>query len=417
MHPDVQDLLASLPARRLGEWNSVKEVGLERPAQVVPIDPKDDHYYGDKDWRQQTAEKLQRRFNPDSKNVLPRAITRPTASSGVLMKNVELMQQWTLNARSIANVEMELAGVYEAVQRFPNLRLLCIRGISDIVGFKRAEAWTKYACLTSAAFAYGLIQSGALAIVFKPKRKPVRMSRKDSNDNVEIKSDSDPEKGGVATATGTSEMELIWNREFGGTSDDEVREKIAEIRKILSRRGETIGAIIFVGKREGSVRIMVELDSQDAEILYWLIQQGELEEIGIVSATEPTPSSSAVQIRTIGDKLAGLTLREAVDLAEYLKDTYNIVPTAGGVMVARGGGDAPAEKEEAKFTFDVVLKATGDKKIQVIKVVRAHTGLGLKEAKDLVDGAPKTLKENLTEDEAKKIKKELEEQGATVELK
>ena len=77
----------------------------------------------------------------------------------------------------------------------------------------------------------------------------------------------------------------------------------------------------------------------------------------------------------------------------------------------------PAEKAEEKTTFDVVLKAAGDKKIQVIKVVRAATGLGLKEAKDLVEGAPKTVKENLPKEDAEKLKKELEEQGGTVELK
>jgi large subunit ribosomal protein L7/L12 len=130
----------------------------------------------------------------------------------------------------------------------------------------------------------------------------------------------------------------------------------------------------------------------------------------------------AADVKELGDKLAGLTLKQAVDLAEYLKETYKIEAAAGGVVMAGGGGGgggaAPAaEKEEAKSTFDVVLKAAGDKKIQVIKVVRAHTGLGLKEAKDLVDGAPKTLKENLDKAEAEKIKKELEEQGATVELK
>src|SRR5215213_10168165 len=129
----------------------------------------------------------------------------------------------------------------------------------------------------------------------------------------------------------------------------------------------------------------------------------------------------ADDIKTLGDKLAGLTLKQAVDLAEYLKETYKIEPAAGGVMMAGGGGGggaaAPAEKEAEKTTFDVVLKAAGDKKIQVIKVVRAHTGLGLKEAKDMVDGAPKTIKENLDKAEAEKIKKELEEQGATVELK
>src|SRR3954471_22769556 len=99
----------------------------------------------------------------------------------------------------------------------------------------------------------------------------------------------------------------------------------------------------------------------------------------------------AEDIKTLGDKLASLTLKQAVDLTEYLKDTYKIEPAAGGVVMAGGGGGAaaPAEKEEEKSTFDVVLKGAGDKKIQVIKVVRQYTGLGLKEAKDLVDGAPK----------------------------
>ena len=130
-------------------------------------------------------------------------------------------------------------------------------------------------------------------------------------------------------------------------------------------------------------------------------------------------AEATADIKEIGDKLAGLTLKQAVDLADYLKETYKIEPAAGGGggMMMPQQGTAPVEKEEAKSTFDVVLKAAGDKKIQVIKVVRAHTGLGLKEAKDLVDGAPKTLKENLDKAEAEKIKKELEEQGATVELK
>ena len=131
----------------------------------------------------------------------------------------------------------------------------------------------------------------------------------------------------------------------------------------------------------------------------------------------------AQDIKDLGDKIVGLTLRQAVDLASYLKETYNIEPAAGGaVMMAGpggggGGGGAPAEAEPEKTTFDVVLKTSGDKKIQVIKVVRAATGLGLKEAKDLVEAAPKTVKEGLQKDEAEKLKKELEEQGATVELK
>ena len=128
-------------------------------------------------------------------------------------------------------------------------------------------------------------------------------------------------------------------------------------------------------------------------------------------------------IETLGDQLAGLTLKQAVDLANYLKEKHGIEAAAGGVMVAGtpgAGGAAPggaAAAEPEKSTFDVILKAAGDKKIQVIKVVRSATGLGLKEAKDLVEGAPKTVKENLEKAEAEKLKKELEEQGATVELK
>ena len=133
-------------------------------------------------------------------------------------------------------------------------------------------------------------------------------------------------------------------------------------------------------------------------------------------------AEATAEITALGDQLAGLTLKQAVDLSNYLKDKYGIEAAAGGVMVAAGpaaggGGGAAAAPAPEQTTFDVVLKAPGDKKIQVIKVVRAATGLGLKEAKDLVEGAPKTVKENLAKDEAEKLKKELEEQGATVELK
>ena len=131
----------------------------------------------------------------------------------------------------------------------------------------------------------------------------------------------------------------------------------------------------------------------------------------------------AEDIKQLGDKIVGLTLKQAVDLAAYLKDTHGIEPAAGGAVMMAGpagagggaGGAAPAE--EAKSTFDVVLKSGGDKKIQVIKVVRAATGLGLKEAKDLVEAAPKVVKEGLSKEDAEKLKKELEEQGAGVELK
>jgi len=127
----------------------------------------------------------------------------------------------------------------------------------------------------------------------------------------------------------------------------------------------------------------------------------------------------ATEIKDLGDKIVGLTLKQAVDLAAYLKEAHGIEPAAGGaVMMAGGGGAAAAAPvEEAKTTFDVVLKSGGEKKIQVIKVVRAATGLGLKEAKDLVEAAPKVVKESLSKEDAEKLKKELEEQGAAVELK
>jgi large subunit ribosomal protein L7/L12 len=128
----------------------------------------------------------------------------------------------------------------------------------------------------------------------------------------------------------------------------------------------------------------------------------------------------ATEIKELGDKIVGLTLKQAVDLAGYLKEAHGIEPAAGAVMAAPsagGGGAAKAEEAEVKTNFDVILKSAGEKKINVIKVVRAATGLGLKEAKDLVEGAPKTVKEALPKADADKLKKELEEQGATVELK
>lgn len=127
----------------------------------------------------------------------------------------------------------------------------------------------------------------------------------------------------------------------------------------------------------------------------------------------------ATEIKELGDKLVGLTLKQAVDLGAYLKDTYGIEPAAGGAVMMAGpaaGGGAAAAAEE-KTSFDVVLKSGGDKKIQVIKVVREATGLGLKEAKDLVDGAPKTVKEGLPKADAEKLAAALKEQGAEVELK
>jgi large subunit ribosomal protein L7/L12 len=121
-------------------------------------------------------------------------------------------------------------------------------------------------------------------------------------------------------------------------------------------------------------------------------------------------------IKKLGDKIVGLTLMQAKELADYLKDEYGIEPAAGAVMVAGPAAQGPAEQEEEKTTFDVILKEFGDKKIQVIKEVRALTSLGLKEAKDLVDGVPKPVKKGVSKDEAEAAKKQLESAGAVVEV-
>jgi large subunit ribosomal protein L7/L12 len=125
-------------------------------------------------------------------------------------------------------------------------------------------------------------------------------------------------------------------------------------------------------------------------------------------------------IKDIGDKIAGLKVSEAVELGDYLKEVYKIEPAGGGVAAAAGpaaAAAAPAAKVE-QTEFAVVLTGfDAAKKINVIKVVREITGLGLKEAKDLVEGHPKTVKENLPKADAEKIKKQLEDGGAKVELK
>jgi large subunit ribosomal protein L7/L12 len=122
-------------------------------------------------------------------------------------------------------------------------------------------------------------------------------------------------------------------------------------------------------------------------------------------------------IKVIGDQLVNLTVKEVNELASYLKETHGIEPAAAAVAVAgpaAGGGTAAAE---VKTNFDVVLKAAGANKLQIVKLVKELTGLGLKEAKDMVDGAPKTIKEGLPKDEAENLKKQLVEAGAEVELK
>jgi large subunit ribosomal protein L7/L12 len=122
-------------------------------------------------------------------------------------------------------------------------------------------------------------------------------------------------------------------------------------------------------------------------------------------------------IKKLGDKIVALTLMQAKELGDYLKEEYGIEPAAGGaVMMAGPAVQAQTEEKAEKTSFNVVLKEFGDKKIQVIKEVKSITGLGLKEAKELVDNLPKTIKEGLSKEEAETLQKQLEVVGAVVEL-
>ena len=136
-------------------------------------------------------------------------------------------------------------------------------------------------------------------------------------------------------------------------------------------------------------------------------------------ADAPAKEFSAETV-ALADKIVALTLKQAQELVDCLKEKHGIEPAGGGAVMMAGpaaGGGAAAAPAEEQTSFDVILKSGGEKKINVIKVVRAATSLGLKEAKDLVEGAPKPVKQGVPKDEAQKLKKELEEAGAQVEVK
>ena len=122
-------------------------------------------------------------------------------------------------------------------------------------------------------------------------------------------------------------------------------------------------------------------------------------------------------LKACAEQLVNLTVKEVSELATILKEEYGIEPAAAAVAVAGPAVGGAAAAAEEKTSFDVVLKSAGAAKLQVVKAVKEHCGLGLKEAKDLVDGAPSTLKEGLSKDDAEALKKALEEAGAEVELK
>lgn len=137
-------------------------------------------------------------------------------------------------------------------------------------------------------------------------------------------------------------------------------------------------------------------------------------------ATAEATTEFDATTKSLGDQIVGLTLLQAKQLADYLKEVHGIEPAGGGVMVAAapaGDGGGAAAAAEEKTEFDVVLTSAGDQKIAVIKAVRAITGLGLKEAKDLVEGAPKPVKEGASKEDAEKIKADIEAAGGKAEIK
>ena len=138
-------------------------------------------------------------------------------------------------------------------------------------------------------------------------------------------------------------------------------------------------------------------------------------------STAEAPTTFDESTKTLGDKIVSLTLLQAKSLADYLEQVHGIKPAGGGVMMAMpgagGAGGGAAAPAEEKTEFDVILAAFGENKIGIIKVVRSATGLGLKEAKDLVEAAPKPVKTGISKADADKLKAELEAAGAKVEIK
>jgi nucleoside phosphorylase len=159
MHPEIQDFLAQLPAldRELQGWNGIESIGMIQP--LVELD-RPDNFYGNDDWQKKVKETLTRNFGPSAKLRLPLYRCAPIGSSDLLIKDTQIMFDWRTVARHLGVVEMELAGVYRAARRMHReYPILAIRGISDIIGFRRDPGWNEYACHSAASLAYALIKT------------------------------------------------------------------------------------------------------------------------------------------------------------------------------------------------------------------------------------------------------------------
>lgn len=167
MHVDVEAILANLIAfRELKGWNTQRSVRKKKPTVEVPDDLSASVYYGSEGWRNKVQSSLRRNFPKGKRRRAPKLRTAPVSSSDALIKSADLAEQWQQSARSTEAVEMELAGVYSAARYAEqDCRVVAIRGLSDIIGFKRSGDWTAYACHSAAAFALALIKSG----IIKPR--------------------------------------------------------------------------------------------------------------------------------------------------------------------------------------------------------------------------------------------------------
>jgi nucleoside phosphorylase len=170
MHREVEALLSHLPGfSELDGWNTQESLRVPKPTLIIPDALAGDEYYGSSDWRKKVQSSLHKNFPPDASRP-PKVRAAPVTSSDALIKNADLAEQWQKLARHTEGVEMELAGVYTAVHYAGDQRIVAIRGLSDIVGFKRSGEWTGFACHSAAAFAMALIKSGHI----KPRPNPDR---------------------------------------------------------------------------------------------------------------------------------------------------------------------------------------------------------------------------------------------------
>ena len=169
MHKEVEALLANLIAfKELGGWNNQQSLRMKKPDVEVPDDLNSPVYYGSEEWRKAIQSSLRQNFPKGKRRRPPKVRTAPVSSSDALIKNADLAEQWQKSARHTEAVEMELAGVYAAAHYAGDYRVVAIRGLSDIVGFKRSGDWTAFACNSAAAFAIALIRSGIIGSRINP---------------------------------------------------------------------------------------------------------------------------------------------------------------------------------------------------------------------------------------------------------